>query len=116
MRNGTLDSAAPRRHGFTLVEVVVALIVLELGVLGVLGTLALASETLRRAERLERATSRVEALVDSLSAGSPPDTVMEAFADVRISWTVDDGGRLDLLATDEQGGTLLRIRSRVPVP
>lgn len=110
------DPAWPYRSGFSLVEVLVALIVLELGVLGVLGTLALATETLRRAEGLERATSRVEAVIDSLSAGSSADTVTEAFADVRIAWTVDDGGRLDLLATDQEGGTLLRVRSTVPVP
>lgn len=100
--------------GFTLVEVVVALLVLELGVLGVLGTLVVASETLRRAERLERATSRVEAVVDSLAAGSPADTVTQTFDDVRISWTVDGRGRVDLLATDEDGGILLRVRSQVP--
>lgn len=104
------------RGGFTLVEVVVALIVLELGVLGVLGTLVVASETLRRAERLERATSRADAVVDSLAGGSVPGTVTQASADVRISWTVDDAGRVDLLATDQDGGVLLRVRSRVPVP
>lgn len=101
--------------GFTLVEVVVALFVLELGVLGVLGTLVLASETLGRAERLDRAASRAEAVVDSLSAGSAPDTVSQTLADVRVSWTVDGGGRVDLRATDRDGGLLLRVRSRVPV-
>lgn len=91
-----------------------ALIVLEIGVLGVLGTLVLASATLRRAERLERATARAEAVLDSLRAGAASDSSGASFADVRLSWTVDSEGRVDLVATDEDGGALLRMRSRVP--
>lgn len=108
------SSLARRRRGFTLIEVVVALLVLEIGVLGTLGTLVVASETLRRAERLERATGHAEAILDSLRRGASPDTVSLSFADVRIAWTVDAAGRVDLVATDRGGDALVRLRSRVP--
>lgn len=103
------------RRGFTLVEVVVALVVLELAVLGVLGTLVIASETLRRAERLERATGRAEAVLDSLRGGASPGDGSATFGDVRLDWIVDDGGALRLTAIDENGGALVNVRSHVPI-
>jgi len=103
------------RSGFTLIEVVVALVLLEVAVLGVLGTAVVASESLRRAERLERATGRVEALLDSLSRGASPDTVSESFADVRVAWSVDGLGHLVVHATDAGGGSLLTVESRVRI-
>ncbi len=90
-----------------------ALLVLEIGVLGALGTLVLASETLRRAERLERATGRVEALLDSLGRGAAPDTVSFGVDDVNVAWTLDGRGRVEIVATDREGGLLVRARSTV---
>ena len=43
-----------RNDGFTLLEVVVALLVLEVSVVGAVGALVLASSTLSKAERLFR--------------------------------------------------------------
>lgn len=57
-----------RTRGFTLVEVLVALVVLEVGLLGVVGTLLLAARTLRKAERLEGAVAEVQRVFDSLAA------------------------------------------------
>lgn len=93
----------------------VALLVLELGVLGVLGTMLVAAQTLRRAERLERASAGVEAILDSLRAGAAPDSASLALDDVRIAWGVDALGRVEISATDENGGPLVRAHSRVPV-
>lgn len=93
----------------------VALLVLELGVLGVLGTMVVAAQTLRRAERLERASAGVEAILDSLRAGAAPDSASLGLDDVRIAWAVDELGRVEISATDEEGGPLVRARSRVPV-
>lgn len=104
-----------RTAGFTLAEVIMALLILEVGVFGVLGTLLVASETVRRAERLERATARVESVLDSLARGAASGSVTERFDDVRVSWTVDAVGRVELHATDERGGSLLTVESRVPV-
>lgn len=91
-----------------------ALLVLEMAVVGVLGTLVLANRTVRRAERLERATGRVEAVLDSLRRGASPGSTSVAFDDVRLEWSIDAEGRVDLSAVDENGGTLLRVRTRVP--
>lgn len=102
------------RRGFTLMEVVMALLVLEMAVLGVLGTMALAARTLRRAERLEAATGRAEAVLDSLRRGAAPGSGRDVFDDVVVVWTVDSAGRVELNATDEHGGTLLGLRSEVP--
>lgn len=102
-------------RGFTLVEVVVALLVLEVGVLGALATMVVAAQTLRRAHRLDRATGRVEAVLDSLRGGASPDSASVLVDDVRIRWTVDADGDVEIGATDQEGSLLLRARSTVPV-
>lgn len=109
------DSSNAMPGGFTLVEVVVALLVLEVGVLGALATMVVAAETLRRAQGLERATGRVEAVLDSLRGGASPDSSSVLFDDVRIRWTVDDEGDVEIDATDPEGSLLLRARSTVPL-
>ena len=86
-----------RRRGFTLVEVLVALVVLEVGLLGVVGTLLLGARTLRRAERLEWAAAEVQRVYDSLaSAPSAPGEgrLPSAFGEVR--WHADGLGRVRL--------------------
>ena len=104
-----------RRTGFTLVEVVVALLVLQLGVLAALATLVHASQVSRRAETLERATTRVESVLDSLAAGATPDTVDVALDLFRLRWTVDGAGRLRIRVVDHAGRVLVQARSTVPV-
>lgn len=59
-----------RRCGFTLVEVLVALVIFEVGLLGVVGTLVLTSQILTRTVLLERAVGEMESVLDSL-AGAP---------------------------------------------
>lgn len=98
-----------------------ALLVLELSVVGVLGTLTLANRTLRRAEQLERAATRVEALLDSIRGAPPvtasavPDSGFSASGDVRVHWWLDSGGDVRVVATDLAGGQLVRVRARVGV-
>lgn len=109
------DSGNQVPEGFTLVEVVVALLVLEVGVLGALATMALAAETLRGAHRLDRATGRVEAVLDSLRGGASPDSGSVLFDDVMVRWTVDGDGDVEIGATDQEGSPLLLARSTVPL-
>jgi len=52
--------------GFTLVEVVIALVLLQVGLAAALGLLALAEATMRRAESLEHANTIADGLADSL--------------------------------------------------
>jgi Tfp pilus assembly protein PilV len=99
--------------GFTLIEVVIALLVLEIAVVGLVGTLVLASSTLTRAETLERAVATAEGVLDSL-AQSPfvvSDSVV--LPDARISWTVGDSGRLSIRATDATARVLFELESVV---
>ncbi len=55
------------RVGFSLVEVLVALVVFEVGVLGVLAMTLQAQKTLLAADALESASQAAEWLADSLS-------------------------------------------------
>jgi type II secretory pathway pseudopilin PulG len=103
------------RGGFTLLEVVVALLVLEVAVVGLVGSLVLASATLTRAESLERAVATAEGVLDSLAAtaivlaGSVPHS-----GGGMVRWSVDDSGMVHVEATAASGETLLDMMSVVP--
>ena len=56
------------RSGFTVIEVVVALVVLEVGLLGAMGMLTEASRTSSRAATLELGVAALEGVADSLLA------------------------------------------------
>lgn len=87
--------AATLRSGFTLVEVLVALVVLQVGLLGVVGTLLLASRTLRRAELTEWAVAEVQRTADSLLAtGAGSGAGQASSGPGELRWEVDGGGRL----------------------
>jgi Tfp pilus assembly protein PilV len=100
-------------RGFTLIEVVVAIVLLELGLLGVLGTLVLASRTMTRAETLERAVIAVERARDSLSVHGMDTEGGTSFPGGRMAWSVTTGGP-EISAVSEAGDTL--VRSLVPLP
>ena len=74
-------------RGFTLVEVVVALIVLQVGILTSLGVLVLATRTMARAQVLERVAWRVSAVRDSLAAVDGVVAGQDSVDAVRVSWT-----------------------------
>jgi len=78
-------------RGFTLIEVVVALLVLEVGILGAVGTLLLATQTLTRAEVVERGVLEVEAALDSLHAGVLPTSGHRIRAEGTLSWSASVG-------------------------
>jgi Tfp pilus assembly protein PilV len=78
------------RIGFSLVEVLVALVVFEVGVLGVLAMTLQAQRTLRAAVASESASRAVEWLADSLSSVAwrgPGSTETERGS---IRWTRGD--------------------------
>ncbi len=87
-----LDSSAPARtdSGFSLVELIMAVLVLALGVVGLAGTtvnimrqLTLAETTTARAAALQTVVERMRALpFDSLADGA------DAIGRFSVSWTV----------------------------
>jgi len=107
----------PCRSGFTLLEVVMALLVLEVSVVGLVGSLVLASSTLTRAESLERAVATAEGVLDSLAASASilADSVPHAGGGT-VRWSVDDSGRVSLQATGADGAVVLDVLSVVARP
>ncbi|MEX2467733.1 MAG: prepilin-type N-terminal cleavage/methylation domain-containing protein [Gemmatimonadota bacterium] len=95
-------------RGFTLVEVVVALVLLEIGVLGVVGTFVIASRTMARAEVLERATLTVERVADSLSVDGMAGDGSSPFRGGIVVW--NGVPRVPaVVALSEAGDTLVRL-------
>ncbi len=89
------------RGGFSLVEVMIALVVFEVGLLGVLAMTLQAQKTLLAALALESASRAVEWLADSLSFagwGGPGSIETEQGL---IRWTREAGG---LVTISFQGG------------
>ena len=78
------------RRGFTLIEVVVALVVLEIAFVGVAGVLRLASSTLARAEALETAVAVAEGVLDSLKQADVVEAGERGFGGGDVVWIVGD--------------------------
>lgn len=104
----------PVHGGFTLLEVVVALLVLEVAVVGVVGALVLASSTLARAEVVERATATVEGVLDSLARTRSAGADSLSHDAGKVHWSVDDSGMVAVRAVDPGGAVVLDLRSSLP--
>lgn len=81
------------RRGHTLVEIVVAVVLLEVGILAVSGTLLLASRTLAQASLLEWAAAEVQLRADALTAGGATGGGQLPSGPGSVTWQVDPGGR-----------------------
>lgn len=100
-------------RGFTLIEVVVALLLLEVGVLAAAGTLQVASRTLAEAERVERAVVAAGGILDSLARVTEPSDGDRTEAFGEVSWSVDGSGAMVLRAETREGRVLLEVTSAV---
>ena len=100
------------RSGFTLVEILVALVVLEVGLLGVVGTLWLAARTLTRAEILERGVGVMEGVYDSLSSETAPSDGWRPSPPGQVRWSVS-GRDAHLALLDGRGDTLVKVEARL---
>jgi len=98
-------------RGFTLIEIVVAIVLLEIGMLGMLGTLTIASRTMTRAETLEAATITAGRVVDSLTVHGMAEEGAVGFIGGQVSWRADEAQPW-VFGLDTSGDTLLRV----PVP
>lgn len=81
-------------RGFTLVEVLVAVVVLEVGLLGVVGTLVLAARELGEARRLERVVAALEVVYDSLRAVGEAGSGDRQLDGGVLAWEAGAGGAL----------------------
>ena len=99
--------------GFSLLEVIVALFVLEVAVVGMVGSLVLAAAHLRRAETIEMAVAGAEGLLDSLSRVESAAADTLAYSGGTIAWSVDDSGRVSVRALDTRGDVVLDLSSFV---
>lgn len=97
-----------RRRGFTLVEILVALVVVEVGVLGVVGTLLLAARTLGRAEALEHGVTALEAAYDSLRTVPRPSDGRALVPPGEVRWWTS-GEELHLVFQAADGRALARL-------
>lgn len=86
-----VNATAPRRAGFTLVEVIVSLLVLAVALLGLAAVSTLAATTMHRSLAQERAARHAAALLDSLTftAGAGAgDAIVEG---IRYQWSAEPG-------------------------
>ena len=104
-----------RGAGFTLVEVLMALVVVEVGLLGVLGSLILAAQTLSRAELLERGTAEVHRVYDSLSYGALAGEGEREAPPGWLRWRVGAGGEAFVTFELPRDSAMARVEGRVPV-
>lgn len=101
------------RTGFTLVEILVAMVVLEVGLLGVVGTLWLAVRTLTEAETLERGVAVMEGVYDSLSGEASPTDGTRPSQPGLVRWQVV-GRNVRLALLGAAGDTVARVEARLP--
>lgn len=89
--------------GFTLIETVVALVVLQVAVLGVLGSAFLAIRTVEAAEATALRARAAASILDSLRVHGRPGTGFATPGRVEVEWTIDSIGVLDLRARTPDG-------------
>ena len=99
--------------GFTLVEVLVAVVVLEVGLLAVVGTLWIAVHTLTEAEGLERGVAMMEGIYDSLSGEGAPTDGSKPLSPGMVRWVVH-GRDVHLELLGAEGDTLAQVEARLP--
>lgn len=104
-RGGAVGFArwCPSTRGFSLAEVVVALVVLEVGVVGALGTLVVAAQTARTVARNEAVDARMQALLDSVSLLPAPASGVADAPVGSLVWEISAGGRVRVAQRSESG-------------
>ena len=102
------------KSGFSLVEVVVSLLLLEVAMIGVLGNIVLAADILHRTERLERATATAEAVIDSLRGSATVGRDSVRFDGGWVRWDVGEDYALEVGAWSDTGEEMLTAHAWLP--
>lgn len=126
---GSRRDLPPAPSGFTLVEVIVALVVLQIGLLGVAGLALRALQLLSESSLRSRAAVAVEEVVDSLATAGVRADGVRRFEGGTVVWTrVGEGeewGRryersdleeVSVVARGESGDSVLAVRAMLPGP
>lgn len=100
------------RTGFTLVEVLVALVILELGLMAVAGTLLTASRTLARAEVQEEGAEAVTRVADSLVQGVDGGAGKTATPRGVVQWWAAGGGAFHVEFSTPSDSALVVVDGR----
>lgn len=102
-----------RRFGYSLVEVIVALVLLQVGLLGVAGMVLTAGRALAGAARTDRALALGEAVADSLLAAGWAGPGARAVGPWEVRWSGAGAWALvEVGPRDGEEGPAVRI----PVP
>ena len=101
-------------RGFTLIEVVVALVILELAVVGVLGTLVTAAEVWREAEQVERDVGQLASVFDSLRGVDSVWSDSTRYPGGMARWTVSAGGVLAIEVNSREASLGVTVHGSVP--
>lgn len=108
------------RRGHSLVELIVALMVLGVSLSGVAATHVLALRLTGEAFRLGEAAAEASVILDSLITDARPVSGTASAASVRYDWTVtetmDAGSRVVVTATDAHSGARILELAGVRVP
>lgn len=100
--------------GFTLIELVVAALLLEIGMVGVMGLLLLAHRAAAEARRWEEATATAAWVADSLAfAGAASGEARRAEPWGTLRWRVGGDGGLVVEAVGTEGELLIAVPGRV---
>jgi Tfp pilus assembly protein PilV len=102
--------------GFTLLEVVVSLLILEVAVIAAAGTLVVASRSLGEAEHLERAVLEAEGVLDSLAGAPSAASGSRGYPGGYVEWTVDGQGEVVLRVRSAEDEVRLEVLSAVRAP
>ncbi|MEJ2204648.1 MAG: prepilin-type N-terminal cleavage/methylation domain-containing protein [Gemmatimonadota bacterium] len=100
--------------GFTLVEILIAVVLLEVGLLAVLGTSILARRVLTRAEIVERGAAEVERTYDSLSQGWSSGSDGRTGPSGWVRWEVGERGTVRVDFGLQADSPLVRVEGLLP--
>jgi prepilin-type N-terminal cleavage/methylation domain-containing protein len=95
-----------RSRGFTLVEVVVALVILEVGLVGVVSSLVWAAQLTADVAVRERGLTEVTRFVDSLSAVPWAGGGEASVVGGKVLWTMDEDSLVWVEFRGDAGATM----------
>jgi len=106
-----------RRMGFSLVEVIFALLLFQVGLLGTAGMIFMAQQNLLRAELTVRGILEAGIMVDSLERGGELTTGERRYLWGEVSWAPSSdeiGGVIVHAISTRLGDTLVVLRALIP--